>query len=124
LFNDCSCLPINGAPDTSCDCPNPLIPCSKEWRYFTQNPLTLTETNSSECDESITNLSPICTNQLLCWLHMTVCNGIKDDDNDPDPIKPKYDVCESPLPNGKRSRLYVLKGKNCNDDYCGESDPN
>lgn len=121
LFNNCSCLPINNNPDLSCYCPDPLITCNNEWKYFSKDPLTLTKTNSSECGESISNLSPICTNDLLCWLHMTVCNGIK---NQNDPIKPKYDVCESPLPNGKRSRLYVLKGKNCNNEYCGESDPN
>uniref|UniRef100_UPI0023F0ADFE hypothetical protein n=1 Tax=Flavobacterium filum TaxID=370974 RepID=UPI0023F0ADFE len=110
LFNDCSC---DG--NTSCLCPPPLPPCVNEWKTFTKDPLTLTKTNSNAelCRESISTQSIICNNQTLCWLPMTVCH--------PDPTKPRYDVCQSPLPNGIRTKLYELLGKDCHKPYCGQS---
>ncbi len=109
LFSDCSC---DG--NSSCLCPAPLPPCDNEWQSYTKDPLTLTKTNSisTHCRESINTQSIPCSG--LCWDFMTACH--------PNALKPKYDICHSPLPNGKRTKLYELLGKDCYDNYCGQSE--
>jgi hypothetical protein len=109
VFSACWC---DG--DTSCKCPQAWINCSKEWTYYTKNPLTVTRTNSNPttCHPSINTQSIPCAASNSCWEPMTVCNLAK--------MKPKYDVCQSPLPNGKVVKLYDLKGTNCADNYCGQ----
>jgi hypothetical protein len=109
VFSNCWC---NGA--TSCYCPQSWINCPEEWRAHTKNPLTVTRTNSdpTTCHPSINTQSIPCAVGNYCWEPMTVCNL--------DALKPKYDVCQSPLPNGKVVKLYYLKGTNCAENYCGQ----
>jgi hypothetical protein len=109
VFSNCWC---NGA--TSCKCPQSWINCPEEWRAYTKNPLTVTRTNSNPttCHPSINTQSIPCGTNNFCWEPMTVCKLAA--------LKPKYDVCQSPLPNGKVVKLYDLKGTNCAENYCGQ----
>lgn len=94
----CTCLP-------KCpECTTPL--CPLEYQAFTISPLTLT-LSSNNCNPDISTQSIFCAND--CWFKLSQC-GLS---------SMGYDVCVSGLEEGKRAKLYELKGDNCHDTYCG-----